>query len=242
MLGRYRGSILGFVWSFINPLLLLAIYTFVFGYIYGGRRDLEMDGFDFALFLFIGIIVHAFFSECINKAPNLILQNSTYVKKVIFPLEILSIVSVLTALFHAAVSFSVLLIAFLAVNHAIQPTVILVPLIFFPFVLLMVGFSWILASTGVYLRDISQMTGIMTMAAMFLSPVFYPLSSLPDAVRLAFYFNPLTFVIIEMRHVVINGIFTDWWYLVLYYVTSVCIAWLGYVWFHKIRKGFADVI
>lgn len=242
VLGRYRGSMLGLAWSFILPLLMLAIYTFVFGYIYGGRRDLGMDHVDFALFLFVGIIVHSFFSECINRTPNLILQNVAYVKKVIFPIEILPVVSMLSALFHATISFSVLVIGFFAVNHIIHPTLFFAPLIFFPFTILIVGLSWMLSSTGVYLRDISQTTSIVTMAAMFLSPVFYPLSALPDVVRLALYFNPLSFIIIELRQVVINGTFTDWGYLVLYYVISGFIAWLGYAWFQKIRKGFADVI
>lgn len=242
VLVRYKGSILGIFWSFSHPLIMLVVYTFVFGYIFKGGRSMGIGNVDYVFFLFIGIIVHSLFSECINSAPELILQNVQYVKKIIFPLDILPIVSMVSALFHAVVSFAVLLMGFFIVHHSIHLTVLLVPILLTPFACMTVGFTWILSSTGVYLRDISQMTRIITMIAMFLCPIFYSVSALPEKIRILIFLNPLTFIVIEMRNIVTVGTFANWEGLLLYYVISIAVAWLGFIWFQKIRNGFADVL
>ena len=240
--GRYRGSVFGLAWSFLNPLLMLAIYTFVFGVIMPARWKTGGGHADFAMNLFAGLIVFNLFSECANRAPGLILGNASYVKKVVFPLEILPVTVLLAALFHAIVSLGILLLFFLFVHGLPHWTVVLTPLIWAPFALLTLGLSWFLASLGAYLRDIGQVVGVLTTALLFLSPVFYPASALPKAIRGWAFLNPLTLPIAQTRAVIIRGTMPDWGLLALYAGISMLFAWLGYLWFSKTRRGFADVI
>lgn len=243
VVGRYRGSVLGILWSFFNPVLMLAVYTFVFSVVFKARWAGGSESkTEFAIVLFAGMIVHALFAECVNRAPGLILGNVNYVKKVVFPLEILPWVALGAALFHAAISVLVLLLFYLIVNQSLQWTVVFLPIVLAPFVFLVMGLSWFLASLGVYVRDVGQTIGIVTTVLMFLSPVFYPVSALPEAFQPWLLANPLTFIIEQTREVLIWGRLPDWRGLALYAVVSLGVAWLGYVWFQKTRKGFADVV
>lgn len=243
VVGRYRGSVLGILWSFFNPVLMLAVYTFVFSVVFKARWSGGSESkTEFAIVLFAGMIVHSLFAECLNRAPGLILSNVNYVKKVVFPLEILPWVTMGAALFHAVISVVVLLLFYLIVNGSLQWTVIFLPLVLAPFILLVMGLSWFLASLGVYVRDVGQTIGIVTTVLMFLSPVFYPVSALPEAFQPWLLANPLTFIIEQTREVLIWGHMPDWRGLALYAVAGVGVAWLGYVWFQKTRKGFADVV
>jgi len=243
VVGRYRGSLLGLVWSFLSPLLLLGVYTFVFSVIFQARWGQGgEDKAGFAVLLFTGMIIHTLFAECVNRAPTLILNNVNYVKKVIFPLEVLPWVAMGSGLFHAAVSIAVLL-AFAALVVAPPSwTVLLLPGLLLPLVLITMGVSWFLASLGVYLRDVAQITGMLTTVMLFLSPVFYPVTALPEAYRPLLYFNPLTFVIEQSREILIWGRPPDWPGLALYMAVSVVVAWLGFAWFQRTRRGFADVL
>ncbi|WP_116473693.1 ABC transporter permease [Zobellella maritima] len=243
VIGRYRGSFLGILWSFFNPLLMLAVYTFVFSVVFQARWDGGSESkTEFALVLFSGIMMFSLFSECINRAPSLILANTSYVKKVLFPLDILPWVSLGTALFHFLVSLIVWLVAYFILFGIPQPTVLLLPLLLVPLTLLVMGLSWILASLAVYLRDISQFIGIATTMLMFLSPIFYPAEALPEAYRKFIYLNPLTIVIEQARDLLFWGRYPDWSILSAYTVVAALMAWLGFVWFQKTRKGFADVL
>ncbi len=245
VVGRYRGSILGIFWSFFNPLFMLAVYTFVFSVVFKARwgdGGAESNRAQFAVLLFIGMIVHALLAEVLNQAPSLIQCNVNYVKKVVFPLEILPIVSLGSTLFHAFVSLVVLLVAFVLFNGFIHWTVILVPLVWFPLLLATLGFAWILASLGVFVRDISQLIGILTTVLLFLAPVFYPLQAIPEKYRFWILLNPLTFMIEQSRAVVIWGRMPNWSGLILYLLISLVILWFGFWWFQKTRKGFADVL
>jgi lipopolysaccharide transport system permease protein len=180
VIGRYRGSVAGLAWSFFNPLIMLAVYTFVFSVIFQTRwSGLEGGKGSFAIVLFIGVVVHGIFAECLNRAPGLILANTNYVKRVMFPLEILPWVAMGSALFHAFVSLIVLVLGQLLVFGSVPWTALLLPLIWAPLVLTTMGVTWIFAAFGVYLRDIGQMTVVITTVALFLSPVFYPVKSLP---------------------------------------------------------------
>jgi lipopolysaccharide transport system permease protein len=244
VIGRYRGSIMGLAWSFFNPILMLSIYTFVFSVVFKMRWGIGGDESkaDFAIILFVGLIVHGLFAECVNRAPTLILSNVNYVKKVVFPLEILPWVAMGSALFHSLVSLLVLVIAFFIINLYVPWTAIFIPLIILPLILATIGSAWFLAATGVFLRDIAQTTGIITTVMMFVSPVFYPISALPKKYQKALFLNPLTFIIEESRHVLIWQRRPDWTLWVVYLSASLAVAWIGFWWFQKTRKGFADVL
>lgn len=243
VLGRYRGSFMGILWSFFNPVFMLAVYTFVFSVVFkarwsgGGESKTE-----FALVLFAGLIVFNLFAECINRAPGLILANVNYVKKVVFPLEILPLVVLGSALFHGLVSLGVWLLAYCILFGVPHATVFFLPLIVLPLVLLIMGLAWGLAALGVYLRDVSQFIGIITTTLLFLSPIFYPATALPEAYRGLLYLNPLTPAIEQARDVLFWGRNPDFTMLLIYLLASAAIAWLGFAWFQKTRKGFADVL
>lgn len=245
VIGRYRGSFLGIVWSFITPLLMLVVYTFVFSLIFKARWTPQSDSkTEFALVLFAGLLVFNLFSECITKAPTLILSNVNYVKKVVFPLEILPWVTLYSALFHGVVSLVVWLIGYGVFFEAPHLTIFYLPLIILPFCLMIMGFSWVLASLGAYLRDIGQMIGIAVTAMMFLSPVFYPINTLPDKYQYLLMINPLTIPVEQTRDFLFWGIAADvnLGLLIIYWLVSLVIACSGFFWFQKTRKGFADVL
>lgn len=243
VLGRYRGSVMGILWSFFNPLFMLIVYTFVFSVIFKARWSSGSESkTEFALVLFAGLMVFNLFAECINRAPNLIVGNQNYVKKVVFPLEILPWVGFGAALFHGAVSLGVWLIAYLIFFGFPPATMLYLPLILMPFGLFIMGLSWTLASLGVYLRDVGQFIGLFTTVLMFLSPIFYPASALPEAYRTLLYMNPLTPVIEQTRDVLFWGKAPDFVMFGIYLIATSIIAWLGFAWFQKTRKGFADVL
>lgn len=244
VIGRYRGSVMGLAWSFLNPVLMLIVYTFVFSVVFKARWGVgsEESQVDFAVILFVGMIVHGLFAECINRAPTLILSNVNYVKKVIFPLEILPVIAMGSALFHTLVSLIVLLMAMLMSGMGVTWSILLFPIVIFPLLLATMGFAWFLSALGVYVRDIAQITGMVTAVMMFLSPVFYPLSALPEKYQVLLQLNPLTFMIEESRKVLVFGQLPDFAGWVMYLLVSSLIAWMGFVWFQKTRKGFADVL
>lgn len=243
VVGRYRGSVMGILWSFFNPLLMLIVYTFVFGVVFKARWSPGSDSkIEFALVLFAGLIVFSLFAECFARAPSLILSNVNYVKKVVFPLEILPWVVLGSALFHAFISLSVWLIAYLFLFGVPHATVLLLPLVLLPLVLLTMGLTWALASLGVYLRDVSQFIGLLTTVLMFLSPIFFPASALPEKYRHLLLLNPLTPAIEQVRDVLYWGKVPSMGMLLVYFLGTAFVAWLGFAWFQKTRKGFADVL
>ena len=244
VVGRYRGSIMGIAWSFFNPILMLVVYTFVFSVVFKARWGTGGDESQatFAIVLFVGLIVYGLFAEMVNRAPGLILSNVNYVKKVIFPLEILPVVGLGAALFHTLISLGVLLAAILLINGSLAWTALFFPLIILPLLIATLGVAWFLASLGVFVRDVGQTVGIFTTVLMFLSPVFYPINSLPEKFQIWLMLNPLTFVIEQSRAVMIFGKLPDWVGLGIYAGVSLLIAWAGFWWFQKTRKGFADVL
>lgn len=244
VIGRYRGSIFGLAWSFFNPILMLVIYTFVFSVVFQAKWGVNTSEGEaqFALVLFAGLIVFNLFSEAINRAPSLILGNVNYVKKVVFPLEILPVISIGTSLFHALISLLVLMMAITIFNDHLNWTAILILLIFLPLTFLILGLSWILASLGVYMRDVGQSIGIITAALMFLSPVFYSIDTLPPSFQFWLMLNPLSFIIEQARIVLIQGQMPNWDLLGIYTAGALIFMWCGYAWFQRTRKGFADVL
>ncbi len=241
--GRFRGSVLGTAWMAINPLIMLAVYTFVFTVVFQARWGAAAgSSVDFALLLFSGMILFGVFAECVNRAPTLMLENVSYIKRVVFPLEILPVVVMLTALVNAAVGFIILILFYLTVRGAPPPTALLVPLALAPLCLVTLGASWFLASMGVFLRDIRQMVGVLVTLLMFLSPIFYPLEALPEAFRFWVSLNPLTLILEQSKDLLFWGRLPDPGVWALTLIASWGVAWLGYVWFVKTRKGFADVV
>jgi lipopolysaccharide transport system permease protein len=243
VISRYRGSFAGLLWSFFNPLLMLVIYTFVFGVIFKARWNAQISGhFQFAVVLFAGLNINTMFSECANKAPTLIIQNTNFVKKIVFPLESLSWSTLGAALFHLLVSTIVLLIISALINHAIPWTVVIFPLVVLCFLPFVAGTIWLLASLGVFLRDLQQAMTIITTALMFLAPILYPMTMIPEQYRALMYLNPLTVVAIASQDTLVLGRIPNWLYLGIYLLTSCIFAWLAFVWFERTKKGFADVL
>lgn len=244
VVGRYRGSIMGLAWSFFNPILMLVVYTFVFSVVFkakwGGGGEQSQAGF--AIVLFVGMIVHGLFAEMVNRAPGMILANVNYVKKVVFPLEILPVVGLGAALFHSLISLGVLLAAILLTNGSLAWTAVFFPLVILPLLVATLGVAWFLVSIGVFVRDVGQITGMLTTVLMFISPVFYSVSALPERFQFWLMLNPLTFMIEQSRAVMIFGKLPDWTGLGIYTIASLVIAWSGFWWFQKTRKGFADVL
>jgi lipopolysaccharide transport system permease protein len=243
VVGRYRGSIMGMLWSLFNPIFMLIIYTFVFSVVFKARWSVDSDSkTEFALMLFAGLMTFNLFAECINRAPSLIISNVNYVKKVVFPLEILSWVTFGSALFHYLVSLMVWLIACVILFGKLEITTLLLPVILAPLVMTTLGLVWLLSSLGVYLRDVSQIIGVLTSVLMFMSPIFYPITALPLEYRYLLSINPLTPAIENARAILVRGQLPDFASLGMSYLIGGIVLFLGFVWFQKTRKGFADVL
>jgi lipopolysaccharide transport system permease protein len=243
VLGRYKGSALGLLWSILNPIVMLGVYTFVFSDVFksqwiGGRGTRA----EFALVLFAGLMVFNAFSECIARAPSLILGNANYVKKVVFPLEVLPVVVLGSAAFHLLVSFVVWAGFHVLALGMPAATVALVPIVLAPLVLMILGISWGLAALGVFVRDVAQVVGLLLMMLMFLSPVFYQVDALPEAYRAFLYVSPVTVAIEQVREVMMWGRAPAWGEWLAYTGASASVALLGFLFFQKTRRGFADVL
>jgi lipopolysaccharide transport system permease protein len=244
---RYRGSALGLLWSFVTPLLMLAVYTFVFGVVFqarfgAGAAAENPSTLQFALTLFCGLIIHALVAECLGRAPNIILAHTSYVKKVVFPLEILPVMVLASACFHFLMSTGVLLLGLLLAHGSLPLSALWFPLTILPLLPVLLGVNWVLAALGVYLRDIGQLSGLLAMLLMFLSPIFYPVESLPEAFRPFMYLNPLTHIIEAARGALILGIRPDVGMLAAYMSAGIAFACVGFWWFQKTRSGFADIL
>jgi lipopolysaccharide transport system permease protein len=242
--GRYKGSFLGLFWSFINPLVLLLIYTFVFGVVFKARwPNAKTDNLgEFAITLFCGLICFNIFSDSINRAPGMIINFPNYVKKVVFPLEILVVSTLGSALFHALISLSILLAANLLINGTIQWTLVLLPLVVLPLVFLSLGLGWFLASLGVFIRDISYTVALAVQVLFFVTPIFYPLDAIPEPFQTLVRLNPLTSIVENSRRVILWGWMPSWIGWVSWVLATGMLMVLGYAWFMKTKKAFADVI
>lgn len=243
VVGRYRGAMMGLLWSFFTPVLMLVVYTFVFGVVFksrwvGGTSSQS----EFAVVLFAGMMVFNLFAECINRAPGLVLSNPNFVKKVIFPLEILPVVAFGSALFHFFVSVLVWLLFYLIVFGIPSADALWLPVVLLPLALFSIGVSWCLASLGVYLRDVGQVIGVVTTILMFMSPIFYSIESIPERFRRFMYISPITYFVEQTRDLLVWHKGMQWWPWGKVMLLSVVIAALGFAWFQKTRKGFADVI
>ena len=241
---RYRGSYLGLLWSLLLPLLSLLVFTFFFGVIFkmrwAGRSDTSLG--DLALVLFVGMALYNFLAECLSRAPSLVLAHQNYVKSVVFPLEMLPAVMVASALLTLTATLLVILLLQTTLGSGLSWTALLLPLMVLPLVLFVLGLSGFLASLGVYVRDIQQLITPLVQLMMFLSPVFYPVAALPEAMRPWLQLNPLALAIEQTRGIILFGQTPDWAPYLLSLVAGGLTALLSAWWFARTRKGFADVL
>lgn len=241
---RYHGTSLGIVWSFLTPLLLLAVYTFVFSVVLKARWGVGgVDNhYTFALTLFAGLIAFTVFGDVVGRAPYLVLNSPNYVKKVVFPLEILPVVTITAVLLQALMSFAILFVAKLALQGSVTPWLALFPLTLLPAALLALGFGWFLASLGVFLRDIGPVVALALQVLMFVTPIFYPITVVPERLRPILYFNPLTVSVECFRQVVLWDRAPDWGLLGAATLLGLLCCQLGFAFFMRTKKAFADVI
>ena len=242
--GRYRGSFLGIFWSFVSPLVLLGIFTFVGGVVLKIRWSESSTGGlgDFALMLFAGLIAYNIFSECVSRAAGLIVAVPSYVKKVVFPLEVLPVSVLGSALFHGLVSLTALFTFSLVHRGTLPWTVVLLPLAAAPLALLSLGLSWFLASLGVFFRDLGYALPLLLQVVFFATPIMYPAEIVPSRLRAALRLNPLAWTVESFRALIFRGALPDWVGLVAWTAGAGVFMLLGYAWFMKTRKGFADVL
>jgi lipopolysaccharide transport system permease protein len=241
---RYRGSYLGLLWSLLLPLLSLLVFTFFFGVVFqmrwAGKSDASLG--DLALVLFVGMALYNFLAECLSRAPGLILAHQNYVKNVVFPLEMLPAVMVASALLTLGTTLMVILGLQATLGSGLSRTAWLLPVMVLPLALFVLGLSGFLASLGVYIRDIQQLIVPLVQLLMFLSPVFYPITALPEAMRPWLQFNPLALAIEQTRGIILFGQAPNWTPYLFSLAASLLTALLGAWWFARTRKGFADVL
>lgn len=243
ILGRYRGAHFGLMWSLIGPLMMLAIYTVTFGEIMQGRwQQASGATAEFGIVLFIGIIVHGFFAECFARSPRLMVDNANYVKRVVFPLHVLPWSIVLSALFHLAMNVVIFVLLNALFFGSFSPLIVLLPVVLAPLVMLTIAVSWLAASLGVYIRDISQAVPVIATGMFFISSAIIPLDAVPARYRVFFELNPLTFFIEQARNVALWNTLPDWIGLAKFTVAGVVAMYLAYAWFRLTSKGFADVL
>jgi len=241
---KYRGSLLGILWAFIQPVMMLAVYTFVFSVIFKAKwgQGLDQDRLSFALALFVGILTFNIIGDTVNASPGLILGHVNFVKKVVFPLEILPVVKLIESVVFSLFGLLVLIVAKLISTHSLSFTLLLLPIVWVPVIFFALGWSYFLASLGVFIRDIGSITSVIVTMFFFLSPIFYPLSAVPESLRFYIRMNPIAVFVQDARRVVLWGQTPDWHWFAICLGISVIIFVLGFAWFMKSKKAFADVL
>ena len=240
--GRYSGSFGGIFWSFAQPLFLLAVYTVAFGIILKARWGFSGSTGEYALMLFAGLIVFNAFSECLNRCGTLITGNPNFVKKVVFPLELLPVTAVGTAVVHALIGIGVWLVGYMVLFGTPQSTVILFPLILACFVPVLLGTAWLLSAIGVIIKDINQLTPLIGHTLLFLTPIFYSIEAAPPLLQDLLLLNPLTYIVEQFRLIMFYGKVPALRGLAVYFVLASCFAWLSLALFRRLRPTFADAV
>jgi lipopolysaccharide transport system permease protein len=240
--GRYRGSLGGIVWSLVQPLFLLTVYTIAFGIILKTRWGFAGGTADYALMLFAGLIIFNAFSECLIKSTTLIIDNPNFVKKVVFPLELLPVITVATALIHAMIGMAAWFLGYALFFGPPKITAILFPLIFLCYVPVLLGVGWLFSALGVVVRDVGQLTGMLSHTLLFLTPIFYSIEVAPPLLQKLLILNPLTFVVEQLRLVLFYGQMPALKGLVVYFVLASLFAWASLILFRRLRPTFADMV
>lgn len=240
---RFKGSVLGFGWAVLTPLLTAAVFTFVFSGVFQMRwTGRSGSPYDFALMLLVGMLVHGLFAEAINRAPNLIVQNASYVTKVVFPLEILPLVVVLASLVNAGITALIVLAGNLAINGVVHWTAIFFPLVLAPYLIFVTALVMLIGACGVFLRDLSQIVALLITVSLFLTPVFYPLDAVPAQFQILMRLNPLTSVVETSRSVLLLGVMPNFGSMALYAACALASLAAAFWVFRRLRGGFADVL
>ena len=242
LLGRYKGSALGIAWAVLTPVVMIAIFTFIFAGIFGARFNPNQSHWDYALYLFCGLLPWSMFQESVQQSANTIITNSNLVKRVVFPLETLPAAQVFAALGNQLFATVALLIATIIIRQRLELTALWLPILLIPQLLFALGGAWLIASLGVYLRDIAQGMTLLLMAWMYLTPIIYPESIVPERFRTFIDLNPFTSLVRNYRHIFLDGLAPDWRGLAYFTAISIIVFIFGYWWFARTRRGFADVI
>ena len=245
MEARYKGAILGMIWSIAQPLLLLSVYTFVFTFVFKSKFGIPLEDERtgaFAIIMFCGMTVYNLFSESVSVCTTLIISNQNLVKKVIFPLELLPIAQVLSTMIFGLIWFLLLFFGAVFVLHSLSFTMLLLPLVVFPLLLISCGVGFFVSSLGVYLRDLPYAIVFLLQVLFFMTPIFYPVQAVPERFRLFLYLNPLTELVVQTRILFLYGGCPNWLYITILWLGSLILFHMGYLWFSKTKKGFADVL
>ncbi|WP_145573387.1 ABC transporter permease [Yersinia alsatica] len=240
--GKYRGSFGGVIWSLVQPLFMLAVYTIAFGMILKARWGFSGSTVDYALMLFAGLIVFNLFSEILTKSTMLIIGQPNFVKKVVFPLELLPVITVFTALVHAFIGIVVWLLGYQLLVGTPKLTIFFVPLILLCFLPVLLGVGWLLSSIGVIFRDISQITGMLNHVLLFLTPIFFSIDAAPPMLQKFLLLNPLTFIVEQFRLVLFYGEIPMFKGLTIYCMLATLFAWASFVLFSRLRPYFANMV
>jgi len=239
---RYRGSALGVIWAVLTPVVMIAIFTFIFAGIFNARFGVRSSPWDYAIYLFCGLLPWNMFQETLILSATTIVSHANLVKRVVFPLETLPIAQALAALGTQMFGTLALLVATIIIRHELHLTVLWLPLLLVPQLIATLGAAWLIASLGVFLRDIAQGISLFLMAWMYLTPIIYPESIVPERYRLFINVNPFTPLIRSYRRILIEGSAPDWSGLAYFTAFAIVSFLFGYWWFAKTRKNFADVI
>ncbi|MCS2161498.1 ABC transporter permease [Scandinavium sp. H11S7] len=238
---RYKGSTLGVFWSLLNPLFLLAVYTLVFGFAFKtkwGGGSLA----SYPVILFSGLIFHFFIIELLMTSSQLVSGNANYVKKVVFPLEVLVISNFLAQLFNLMIGAVLLLIAVLFSGESLVRAILAMALVLPPFIILTLGLSYVFSALGTYIRDISHIVNLASTMLLFISPILFPLSVFPEIIKAIVYLNPISLIIIDFRAIAFNIETFSLLSYAIYFVIAITLFVLGRWMFKRLSRGFADVV
>jgi lipopolysaccharide transport system permease protein len=242
--GRYRGSYFGILWSFLTPLIMLSVYLLVFGFVFKSRFGYtpEESAADFGLGLFCGLNLFNMFAEVVTRSPGLILQHPNYVKKVVFPLEIIPVSATASALFHCLMAYVPMIVLLVLFHRTFPFSAFLIPVYLLPLTILALGLSWALAALGVFIRDLQLFLTSVVTVLMFLSAVFYPLRAIPEQFRGLLALNPMAGFLDSARRSIVWGISPDWGSYFIFFGWALLAFFVGNLVFSRSKRAFADVI
>jgi len=239
---RYKGSALGILWAILTPVVMIAIFTIIFAGIFKAKFGSSDSQWDFALYLFCGLLPWNAFQEALTSSSNVVVTRANLVKRVVFPLEALPVAQTLAAILNQLFGTIALLLGMILIRHELHATLVYLPLLLIPQFIATLGGAWLLASLGVFIRDIVQGTTLVLMAWMYLTPIIYPESIVPQAYRRIINLNPFSALIRSYRRIFLEGLPPDWTGLLYFLAFALMAFLLGYWWFARSRKNFADVV
>lgn len=239
---RYRGSVLGILWALLTPVVMIAIFTIIFAGIFNARFGASSSHWDYALYLFCGLLPWTAFQESLQLSSNTIVAHANLVKRVVFPLETLPVAQTLAAVTNQMFGTVALIVGAIVLRREMHATIVFLPLLVIPQIIATLGAAWLLASLGVFVRDIVQGITLFLMAWMYLTPIIYPESMVPERYRAIINLNPFTPLVRNYRRILLDGNLPDWRGLAYFTVFAIASFLFGYWWFARTRKNFADVI